>query len=158
METATSQKQRLTDLLHNCMTCPSPHSPTAQWEPFFGRTLLSLYIFHHMIHTQHKPSHCLKNFTALLVSSPTHSQFFPFFLKTMAEIKVQSTDEAVWRGETSETCETQDFSCSDETAASCRVPIFASTRSFMLSAAKHAYMQYFFLFLSNSNSFFSLLK
>lgn len=105
METATSQKQRLTDLLHNCMTCPSPHSPTAQWEPFFGRTLLSLYIFHHMIHTQHKPSHCIKNFTALLVSSPTHSQFFPFFLKTTAEIKVQSTDEAVWRGETSETCE-----------------------------------------------------
>lgn len=105
METATSQNQRLTDLLHNCMTCPSPHSPTAQWEPFFGRTLLSLYIFHHMIHTQHKPSHCLKNFTALLVSSPTHSQFFPFFLKTTAEIKVQSTDEAVWRGETSETCE-----------------------------------------------------
>lgn len=104
METATSQNQRLTDLLHNCMTCPSPHSPTAQWEPFFGQTL-SLYIFHHMIHTQHKPSHCIKNFTALLVSSPTHSQFFPFFLKTTAEIKVQSTDEAVWRGETSETCE-----------------------------------------------------
>lgn len=63
--------------------------------------------------------------------------------------KRRNTERYIW---------TQDFSYNDETAASCCIPVLASKHFSTFSAAKHSHMQPFFLFLSHSNSFFSLLK